>query len=302
MNKQQPICEGRPEPVTTHSAWVISSNDERFEYTNFSTKEEAIAEGTKYYDGEPFYVGELVNPPQPEDFFDCRDWLEKVSCQDDYMGEHAEDWDCSTNEQANELNEEVRKILSVWLDRHKLRPTFFNVENSERIEPNAACHVMEPVEPRMVLLERGKEFRFNDHVCIEMVLGVPLEKRTGRLVQVRKGCGQFGSNIYFVRLRDGSLATFENALIRHVDDEQFVDSFYRMNGKEAPVIPEQSPYEIDSTAATYSIGGKWPETGFVVDTPKQPETHGSFAMTISSPDEEAAVGNTVQDTPKQKPN
>ena len=134
-----------------------------------------------------------------------------------------------------------------------------------------------------VLLERGKEFRFNDHVCIEMLMGVPIEKRTGRLVQVRKGCGQFGSNIYFVRLRDGKLMTFENALIRHVDDERFVDSFYRFNGQPAPVIPEQAPDETDSVTAAYSIGGKWPETGFIVDAPKQPETPGCFSMAISSP-------------------
>lgn len=134
-----------------------------------------------------------------------------------------------------------------------------------------------------VLLERGKEFRFNDHVCIEMLMGVPIEKRTGRLVQVRKGCGQFGSCIYFLRMRDGSLATFENAMIRHVDDEQFVDAFYRLNGKEAPVIPDQAPVDSDSETATYTIGGEWPETGFIVDAPKQPETPGCFSMAISSP-------------------
>ena len=134
-----------------------------------------------------------------------------------------------------------------------------------------------------VLVERGKEFRFNDHVCIETLFGVPIENRTGRLVQARKGCGQFGSNIYFIRLRDGSLVTFENALIRHVDDEQFVDAFYRRNGQAAPVIPDQAPDENDSVNATYSIGGQWPETGFIVAAPKQPETPGSFAMTISSP-------------------
>lgn len=137
--------------------------------------------------------------------------------------------------------------------------------------------------PCSVLLEYGKEFRFNDHVCVEMLVGVPIEKRTGRLVQVRRGCGQFGSCVYMLRLRDGSLATFENVIIRHVDDEQFVDAFYRLNEKEAPVIPDQSPAASDSETATYSIGGEWPEIGFIVDEPKQPETPGSFTMMISSP-------------------
>ena len=144
-----------------------------------------------------------------------------------------------------------------------------------------------PATPCSVLLERGKEFRFNDHVCVEMLMGVPIEKRTGKLVQVRKGCGQFGSCIYFLRMRDGSLATFENAMIRHVDDEQFVDAFYRLNGKEAPLIPDQAPVDSDSKTSTYTIGGEWPETGFIVDAPKQPKTPGCFSMAISSPNDTA---------------
>jgi hypothetical protein len=148
-----------------------------------------------------------------------------------------------------------------------------------------------------VLLERGKEFRFNDHVCVEMLMGVPIEKRTGRLVQVRKGCGQFGSCIYFLRMRDGSLATFENVMIRHVDDEQFVDAFYRLNGKEAPVIPAQAPADSESETSTYTIGGEWPETGFIVGAPKQPETTGSFSMVISSPNARALAQSGAQDSP-----
>ena len=148
--------------------------------------------------------------------------------------------------------------------------------------------------PCSVLLERGKEFRFNDHVCVEMLMGVPIERRSGRLVQVRKGCGQFGSNTYFMRLRDGSLATFENVMIRHVDDEQFGDAFYRLNGKDAPVIPPQAIVDSDSEAATYTICGKWPESGFIVDAPKQPETLGIFSMAISSPNDEVCHGANNQ--------
>lgn len=143
-----------------------------------------------------------------------------------------------------------------------------------------------------VLHERGREFRFNDHVCIEMLLGIPIERRTGRLVQVRKGCGQFGSDIYFIRLRDGSLMTFQNALIRHVDDEQFVDAFYRSNGKAAPEIPDQPDDFGDSVDETYTIQGEWPETGFIVASPKQPRIPGCFSMTISS-----ASSNDTTSTP-----
>jgi len=87
----------------------------------------------------------------------------------------------------------------------------------------------------------NEKFAFNDHICVELMMGVPDEKRTGRLVQVRKGAGAFGSDIYILRLRDGSLAAYENALIRHVNDVRFEDAFYRSNGKTPPIIPEQQP-------------------------------------------------------------
>lgn len=128
----------------------------------------------------------------------------------------------------------------------------------------------------------GKEFKFNDHVCIEMLFGVPDEKRTGRLVQVRKNAGQFGSDIYIIRLRDGGLASFENAMMRQANDRRFEDAFYRSNGKTPPMIPEQPICVFDSSDAAYSIANKWHETGFIIENPKQPRTPGSFAITVKS--------------------
>lgn len=127
----------------------------------------------------------------------------------------------------------------------------------------------------------GKSFRFNDHVCVEMLFGVPDEERTGRLVQVRKGCGQFGSDLYFIRLRDESLMTFENAMIRKVDDTEFEDMFYRANGRTPPNIPHQEPMKDDTEEVIYTLKNKWPESGFIVEKPTQPQTPGSFAMAIS---------------------
>lgn len=134
-----------------------------------------------------------------------------------------------------------------------------------------------------VFLHEGKEFRFNDLVCIEMLIGVPDEKRTGRLVQVRKGCGQFGSCLFLVRRRDGSLAAFENAMIRHANDKRFEDAFYRSNGKQPPVIPDQPVNAADSETKCYTIAGKWNETGFIVENPSQPQTPGAFAITVCTP-------------------
>lgn len=134
-------------------------------------------------------------------------------------------------------------------------------------------------------LER-RTFHFNDHVCVEGLLGQPDENRTGRLVQVRKGVGAFGSDVFFLRLRDGRLWTFSNALIRHVDDEQFVEAFYSSNGRRAPVIPDQAPYEGDSIEAIYTISNEWPEIGFIIEQPKQPASPTqSFSMIITHPEQ-----------------
>jgi hypothetical protein len=130
----------------------------------------------------------------------------------------------------------------------------------------------------------GKTFEFNDHVCMELTLGIPIEKRTGRLVQIRKGVGAFGSDIYFLRLRDGGLFTWENVMMRHVGDERFETAFYTSNGKQPPVIPEQPINPEDNTEEEYTILDKYPETGFIIENPKQPKSgHNSFAMTITSP-------------------
>ncbi|EIP96849.1 hypothetical protein OpiT1DRAFT_01274 [Opitutaceae bacterium TAV1] len=114
-----------------------------------------------------------------------------------------------------------------------------------------------------------------------MLIGVPDEKRTGRLVQVRKGAGAFGSNKYLIRLRDGSLMCFENVLLRHANDERFVEAFYRSNGMTPPTIPDQPPFDGDSEQTEYLIAGGFPETGFIINQPKEPASATqSFAMRI----------------------
>lgn len=104
---------------------------------------------------------------------------------------------------------------------------------------------------------RGKQFRFND-VVRGMTTGVE-----GRLVQVRCGCGQFGSDVYFLRRRDGTLHTVENDWLERVDDDSFPP------GPDHPMV-------------TYTIEEKWPETGFIVEKPSQPATPGSFRLTVQT--------------------
>lgn len=125
------------------------------------------------------------------------------------------------------------------------------------------------------------DFKFNDHVYVEMILG-PIEKRSGRLVQIRRGVGAFGMDIYLIRLRDGSLCAFENVILRKVSDRQFEWNFYVSNGVEPPQIPEQPIDPRDHLEDEYFISEKWPEVGFIIENPKQPESDvQTFAMTIT---------------------
>ena len=129
---------------------------------------------------------------------------------------------------------------------------------------------------------RGREFQHNDHIYVEMYTGAE-EDRSGRLVQVRIGCGQFGSDLYFVRLRDGRLRTFENVMIRHVADRKFEDAFYRSNGRQPPVIPGQPlTDDDDDPTIAYTIQDKYPEVGFIVHKPNQPQTPGAFGLIITT--------------------
>ena len=96
---------------------------------------------------------------------------------------------------------------------------------------------------------RSDVFRFNDVVEFLFTF-LPEEDRIGRLVQVRKGCGQFGSDVYFIRRANGVLITGENCRLQHSTKDISVDA-------------------ADTTMVEYSIRGKYPEVGFVVEAPRQ---------------------------------
>lgn len=99
---------------------------------SFSTKQDAIAEALAGADdNSTICVGRMVPPNQPEELWHAEDWIEHVSCQDDYCGDWAEDWDGSTDSQRHELEREVRAVMAAWLDRHKLRPRHFMVRDVE---------------------------------------------------------------------------------------------------------------------------------------------------------------------------
>jgi len=126
-----------------------------------------------------------------------------------------------------------------------------------------------------------KNLYFNDLVVAEMIF-TDDDKRIGRLVQIRKGVGAFGSDLLFLRMHDGSLMSFENVALRPADDKQFEDAFYWSNGRKPPVIRPVDEYQRDEPNIEYTmLGGKYPETGFIIKSPRQPHSdQQSFAMTI----------------------
>ena len=99
--------------------------------------------------------------------------------------------------------------------------------------------------------DTGQLFKFNDMVEITCTL-LPRAETIGRLIQVRKNKGKFGSDQILIRRGDSTLMFFENAGIRHTSE----------------VVPVS---EHDSEDAEYSFnGGMYPETGFLVEDAKQP--------------------------------
>lgn len=109
----------------------------------------------------------------------------------------------------------------------------------------------------------GTEYEFNDQVEILGVFGPP---PVGRLIQIRKGVGAYGSDLIFIRLPNGDLHTYHNVML----------SKYGI-GATLPLDPD------DSTEQEYTIGGEKPETGFVIEEPSQePEPSPAFAITVTT--------------------
>jgi hypothetical protein len=107
------------------------STDRENYHGTFDSVEAAQDEAAGEADlGQHFWVGEQVDPPQPEIFWHPSEWLEQVSCQDEYSMDCAEGWDRSTKEQRAELEAEVQRVMAKWLDRHNLRPNFWLIEKS----------------------------------------------------------------------------------------------------------------------------------------------------------------------------
>jgi len=99
-----------------------------------------------------------------------------------------------------------------------------------------------------------EDFGFNSLVISGHCMGsVPDYKMVGRLLQIRKSTGQFGSDTILVRLMDGSIMSFENQSFNIVSDEY--KEFYG---------ELMSDVKLDEPNIEYSIMDEDKATGFVV--------------------------------------
>lgn len=92
--------------------------------------EEAFASGDYR---ESVFIATIV-PVNGTDWIHASDFLGDIMLSDDYLTDRAEHWPDCTPEQESELTQMLRRTFGEWLDKHGLRPTFFNVKNPKEIK------------------------------------------------------------------------------------------------------------------------------------------------------------------------
>lgn len=129
-------------------------DDEIWWNDQFESREEAIADGVKQYktalngfatdlfDDDPerfpsdvFYIGECIRFVPTVDAERVLEQLEEDAY--DECGEAAEnflDWNYITDDKIADLQENLQRELDSWLERYKCTPTFYSIENVEKID------------------------------------------------------------------------------------------------------------------------------------------------------------------------
>ena len=113
--------------------WCHSHDGENFTSDSFDTKEEAIADAIENYEYTTFYIGKAV---EHEPYIDADDIFERLNEQAcDQCGEYAENYLYYVKEEDKEKFEKaINDIFKKWAKETKNNPTFFTVEDIEKIE------------------------------------------------------------------------------------------------------------------------------------------------------------------------
>lgn len=105
-----------------------------------------------------------------------------------------------------------------------------------------------------------------------------LMRRVGYCVQIRLKCGQFGSDMIFLRHADGSLCTHENQYFFALSPEQ-----------EALAMPLFAEHLAEEDYAGYSCCNGVREVGFIIEKSKSESSVGSSSMTMTTTDEDGVT-------------
>ena len=117
-----------------------------------------------------------------------------------------------------------------------------------------------------VWVHHSQTIRHNDPVKCASISAMHGHDVIGRVVQVRVGCGQHGSDLVFLRFPDNSLETVENEWFNKLEEDEV----------------NFPPWEEDTVESTYTIKHAWPEVGFIVNKPAQPQTPGgAFSLIVT---------------------
>lgn len=108
------------------------SFDEENYTGEFDSIDEAIEEARDEADGRDFvYVGKAVRP-DPLNFIDGQEVIERIAEADEFCTEWGQGWPEANTEQIAELTEAFHAAFKAWMDKHNLHPTFWNVENAQK--------------------------------------------------------------------------------------------------------------------------------------------------------------------------
>ena len=114
--------------------WAYSHNGENYSGT-YDTREEAIAEGGAGYEGSSIWVGKCGRPPC-EEHLHADMLIEHILCQDEWCNDWAEEafvLPRESDEAMTELTTSLRRMFAEWLDKYKLRPSFFVIYEAEEV-------------------------------------------------------------------------------------------------------------------------------------------------------------------------
>jgi hypothetical protein len=129
---------------------------------------------------------------------------------------------------------------------------------------------------KQMMLSTQKHPELHQFVTTGLQMGQnKLEKYIGYCVQIRKNCGQFGSDMVFLRHADGSLTTHENQCFYSMTEEQ--EALARTVFE---CLPEEEEPELG-----YKCCQKIHEVGFLIEKSEtQPSPNTPFSITVTKGD------------------